>query len=143
LVSHVDFLPTLASLVGAPPGARTDWQGVDYSSLVLNPGKAKPPQDYIVFTYDDYQSGQANPPYPKAPNHIVSIRERRWKLAKYYDANHQKPPQWEMYDLKHDPLEVTNLAYPGFERDAAQQAAYVLLKRKLEQVRKTRLHRLA
>ena len=25
-------------------------------------------------------------PYPKPPNHIVSIREGRWKLAKYYDV---------------------------------------------------------
>src|SRR5262249_17810074 len=35
LVSHVDFLPTLASLAEAPKSARTNWQGVDYSSLVL------------------------------------------------------------------------------------------------------------
>ncbi|MGZ6131267.1 MAG: sulfatase-like hydrolase/transferase [Myxococcaceae bacterium] len=143
LVSHVDFLPTLASLAGAPRSATANWEGVDYSSLVLNDGRGKPPQDYIVFTYDDYQSGQSMPPYPRAPNHIISIRERRWKLAKYYDVNHNKQPQWEMYDLKHDPLEVTNLAYPGFQRDAVQQAAYVRLKQKLEQVRKTRLHRLA
>ncbi len=53
------------------------------------PSVAKPPQDYIVFTYDDYQSGQKSPPYPKPPNHIVSIRERRWKLAKYYDVDHR------------------------------------------------------
>ena len=36
LVSHVDFLPTLASLVGAPVGARDDWQGVDYSDQILS-----------------------------------------------------------------------------------------------------------
>jgi choline-sulfatase len=143
LVSHVDFLPTLASLVGAPRSSRANWQGVDYSSVVLDPQTAKPPQDYIVFTYDDYQSGQNMPPYPKAPNHIISIRERRWKLAKYYDVNHDKQPQWEMYDLKHDPLETTNLAYPGFERNAVQQAQFERLKRKLEEVRKSRLHRLA
>src|SRR6516165_6203118 len=63
LVSHVDLLPTLASLFGAPPRARANWQGVDYSSLVLDPS-AKPVQDYIVFTYDDFQSGQNLPPYP-------------------------------------------------------------------------------
>ncbi len=141
MVSHVDFLPTLASLAGAPQSARANWQGVDYSSLVLNAGKAKPAQDYIVFTYDDYQSGQSSKPYPKPPNHIISIRERRWKLAKYYDVKRQKPPQWEMYDLKHDPLETTNLAYPGFQRNAVQQAEYERLKQKLEEVRKTRLHR--
>jgi choline-sulfatase len=67
LVSHVDFLPTLASLAGAPKPARAKWEGVDYSSLVLRPKRAKPVQDYVVFTYDDFQSGQKNGPYPKPP----------------------------------------------------------------------------
>ena len=42
LVSHVDFLPTLASLAAAPSSARSDWQGVDYSSLVLRPSPSAP-----------------------------------------------------------------------------------------------------
>jgi choline-sulfatase len=86
MVSHVDFLPTLASLIGAPRSARSAWQGVDCSQLVLDPGSARPRQDYTVFTFDDYQSGQPNGPYPQPPNHVVSIREHRWKLAKYYDV---------------------------------------------------------
>ena len=143
LVSHVDFLPTLASLAAAPPSARADWQGVDYSKLVLHPNSARPVQDYVVFTYDDFQSGQKKPPYPKPPNHIVSIREGRWKLAKYHDVPNQKrkkkPPQWEMYDLKTDPFEETNLAYKGYERTEAQEKQLQRLKRKLARVEKTRL----
>jgi choline-sulfatase len=139
LVSHVDFLPTLASLAAAPKAARSNWQGVDYSKLVLQPKTAKPAQDYVVFTYDDYQSGQAHGPYPKPPNHIVSIREGRWKLAKYYDIAGKKPPQWEMYDLKTDPLEEKNLAYKGYERSPNQEKQLQRLKRKLARVEKTRL----
>jgi choline-sulfatase len=139
LVSHVDFLPTLAGLAAAPKQARANWQGVDYSKLVLNPATAKPPQDYIVFTYDDYQSGQNTPPYPKPPNHIVSIREGRWKLAKYYDVKGRKAPQWEMYDLKTDPREETNLAHRGYKRSATQEQQFQRLKRKLARVEKTRL----
>ncbi|HWM62781.1 MAG TPA: sulfatase-like hydrolase/transferase [Solirubrobacterales bacterium] len=139
LVSHVDFLPTLASLAEAPKAARANWQGVDYSKLVLQPKTAKPPQDYIVFTYDDFQSGQSKPPYPKAPNHIVSIREGRWKLAKYYDVKKRKPPQWEMYDLKTDPREEHNLAHEGYERTPLQEQQLQRLKRKLAKVEKTRL----
>ncbi len=139
LVSHVDFLPTLASLAGAPKSARAKWQGVDYSSLVLDPSPGKSSQDYIVFTYDDYQSGQNTPPYPKPPNHIVSIREGRWKLARYYDAKGRKAPEWEMYDLKKDPSEETNLAWEGYERSAAEEAQFQRLKKKLELVEKTRL----
>ncbi len=139
LVSHVDFLPTLASLAGTPKQARADWEGVDYSKLVLHPSTAKPVQDYVVFTYDDYQSGQASGPYPKPPNHIVSIREGRWKLAKYHDVEGRKRPQWEMYDLKTDPLETKNLAYKGYERTEAQEKQFQRLKRKLARVEKTRL----
>jgi len=141
LVSHVDFLPTLASLAGAPKSARANWQGQDYSKLVLRPKTAKPVQDYVVFTYDDVQSGQKTGPYPKAPNHIVSIREGRWKLAKYYAVEPKKPtpPQWEMYDLKTDPLEQHNIAHPGTKRTQLQEEELKRLKRKLARVEKTRL----
>jgi choline-sulfatase len=141
LVSHVDFLPTLASLFGAPASARAHWQGVDYSDIVLG-RSSKPPQRYVVFTYDDYQSGQASPPYPTPPNHIVSIRERRWKLAKYYDAAGKVPPQWEMYDLQTDPLERRNIAYKGHRRTAREEREYRRLRRELAAVQKTRLRRL-
>jgi choline-sulfatase len=72
--------------------------------VVLHPAAAAP-QDYVVFTFDDWQAGQANAALRAAPNHIVSIREERWKLAKYYDADGKVPSQWEMYDLECDPLE--------------------------------------
>jgi arylsulfatase A-like enzyme len=138
LVSHADFLPTLASLVGAPASARANWQGVDYSRLVLHPSNAQV-QDYIIFTYDDYQSGQKSPPYPAPPNHIVSIREERYKLAEYYDVNGGVPSQWEMYDLKKDPLETTNLAHdlPAQPRNVQQQ--YDRLRRKLLAAQASRL----
>jgi arylsulfatase A-like enzyme len=143
LVSHVDFLPTLASLAAAPPSARAEWQGVDYSKLVLNPESGDSVQDYVVFTYDDFQSGQKNGPYPKPPNHIVSIREGRWKLAKYHDTNPEvkkrKPPQWEMYDLKTDPLEKHNIAHPEAKRTDTQERELKRLKAKLARVEKTRL----
>ena len=53
--------------------AQADWEGVDYSKIVLDPSTPSQ-QDYVVFTYDDFQSGQASGPYPKPPNHVVSIR---------------------------------------------------------------------
>lgn len=143
LVSHVDFLPTLASLAAAPKSARVEWQGVDYSKLVLNPDSGDSVQDYVVFTYDDFQSGQASGSYPKPPNHIVSIREGRWKLAKYHDTNPEvkkrKPPQWEMYDLKTDPLEKHNIAHPEAKRTEKQEEELKRLKAKLARVEKTRL----
>jgi choline-sulfatase len=143
LVSHVDFLPTLASLVGAPADALTSWEGVDYSDQILSRRPKPPPQDYVVFTYDDYQSGQASPPYPKPPNHIASIREQRYKLARYYDVDGNVPDQWEMYDLKTDPLERKNLAHKGYKRTPEQQRQYRRLRRKLARVEQTRLQPLS
>jgi len=142
IVSHVDFLPTIASLFNAPAWARAHWQGVDYSSLILNPS-ASPVQDYTVFTYDDYQSGQKSGPYPDPPNHIVSIREARYKLAEYFDAEGSVESQWEMYDRLTDPFERTNLAWEGYQRTKEQQAEFVRLQAKLAVVRATRLRPLS
>ncbi len=143
LVSHVDFLPTLASLVDAPADARDSWEGIDYSDQILSRSPKKPSQDYTVFTYDDWQSGQASGPYPKPPNHIASIREHRYKLARYYDADGNVPDQWEMYDLKTDPLERVNLAYKDHKRTNEQQRQYRRLRRKLARVERTRLQPLS
>ena len=144
IVSHVDFLPTLASLFDAPLLARANWQGIDYSSLVLNP-TSQPVQDYSVFTYDDFQSGQLMGPYPGlippgAPNHIVSIREERYKLAEYYAPNRPNvQSQFEMYDRLNDPLETQNIAWPTFTRTLEQKAQLARLLAKLQLVRATRL----
>lgn len=140
MISHVDHLPTLASLFGAPASARANWQGADYSEVVLNPA-AEPPQRYVVFTYDDYQSGQTSEFYPRPNNHIVSIREERYKLAKYYDPAHPHVPvEWEMYDLLTDPLETTNLAYCDYQRTPHEEAEFHRLQADLAVVQQTRLH---
>ncbi len=138
IVGHVDLVPTLAALVGAPAPATNAFTGVDYSRVLLDPN-AKPVQDYTLFTWDDYQNGQNHPPYVPPPNHIVGIRERRWKIAKYWDANGKLPPEWEFYDLVQDPLEAVNLAAPGYRRTAAQQQQWKRMRAKLKQVENTRL----
>jgi arylsulfatase A-like enzyme len=144
LVSHVDFLPTIASLFNAPSAARSAWQGVDYSSVVLRP-QSQGVQDYTVFTYDDIQSGQPLPgPYPLTPlKRVRSIREDRYKLAEYYDILGVVPSQWEMYDLLKDPLERENLAFEGFQRNNQQQKEYERLQSELQQVIATRLQPLS
>ena len=128
LVSHVDMLPTLASLVGAPRSARNpEWAGVDYSDHVLGID-AEPTQQRVVFTFDDWQSGQAQGPYIPPPNHIVMVREKRWKLAKYYGAVGSASPVWEMYDLRQDPLERRNLAHQPRRMTAFQRSHFKRLR---------------
>ena len=142
LVSHVDFVPTLASLFGAPSSAKkANWPGRDYSPILVNPG-VRNVQEFIMFTYDDFQAGQSQGPYVKQPNHIVSIREERYKLAKYYDPGAEISkvlPQYEMYDLLMDPLEKINLAGPNYKRTAAQEKEFIRLQKRLSVAVKTRL----
>jgi len=147
IVSHVDFLPTIASLFNAPLKARAPWQGIDYSELVLNPSSS-PVQDYTVFTYDDFQSGQLDPPYPgegplEAPNHIVSIREDRYKLAEYYKPDNSVQAIFEMYDRLTDPLEMQNLTAEGFHRSLEQEQQFLRLQAKLAAVQAKRLQPLS
>lgn len=89
--------------------------------------------------YDDWRSGQSRGPYPPPPNHIVSIRERRYKIARYYDTAGKVPDEWEMYDLKTDPLERINIAYKHHKRILEQRRQYRRLRRKLARVEQTRL----
>ena len=69
----------------------------------------------------------------------MSIREQRYKLARYYDAESKVPDQWEMYDLKADPLERTNLAYKHHKRTPTQEREYKRLRHRLAKVEQTRL----
>lgn len=141
LVSHVDFVPTLASLFNAPASAKQDnWGGRDYSKVLYNPKSSA--QDYIVFQFGDIQQGQNNPPYVEPPQHLVSIREKRYKLAKYFDVNAEISgiePQYEMYDLKSDRREAKNIASPVYKRSSTQEKEFKRLKQKLAYVERTRL----
>ena len=139
MVSHVDFVPTMANLFNAPQSARAKWQGKDYSGVLRKPKKNKGPQKYVVFTYDDFQAGQPNGPYVQPPNHLTTIREGRYKLAKYYDVDGVVPEQWEMYDLKRDPNETVNIAAPSYKKNKKQRKEYNRLTKKLSQVEKSRL----
>lgn len=142
LVSHVDLVPTMATLFGTPAAGRADWQGVDYSPIVLG-ASPRPVQDYVIFTYDDFQAGQDTGPYVKPPQHLVGIREKRWKICLYYDANGTVPGQWEMYDLQSDPEERVNLAYRGHHRTPQQERQLRRLQAKLVTVWNTRLQPLS
>jgi choline-sulfatase len=53
------------------------------------------------------------------------------------------PDQWEMYDLKTDPLERRNLAHEDHRRTPRQEREYKRLRGKLAKVEQTRLQPLS
>ncbi len=136
LVSHVDFMPTVAGLFGAPK--QSAWQGHDYSHLVKGTS-SRPVQDYTIFTFEDVQAGQPNGPYLKPPNRVVALREKRFKLAETWGPDDSQPSEWEFYDRRHDPLEKRNLAWPGVKRTPEQERAFKRLNAQLAHVKQTKL----
>lgn len=120
LVSHVDFLPTVAGYLGVDRDevARLDLRGVDYSSVLeyasqhKNARRAKGVQDSVLFTFDDIYAGQdpalsvgsnyTHGLFPAA-NRIQAVRTKDYKYARYYSGDQAyEARNWEgeFYDLR-------------------------------------------
>ncbi len=140
MVSHVDF-----PAHSGQPGRCT---GVSARQLagrrLFGPRScqrlAPPPQDYVAFTYDDWQVGQTSGPLRQASAaHRQPARDHGGRSPSTTTSPGKVPSQWEMYDLKGDPLEHKNLAHKGYKRTPAQEKQYRRLRRKLARVRAQRL----
>ena len=101
--SLIDVLPTLATVGDVPEPQQYGFKGHDLTPILSDPKASV--QDVLHFTYEDDV-------FPvKGADCIRAIVEDEWKYAVYYDPFTGAPPEYEMYDLKRDPLELTNLAY--------------------------------
>jgi choline-sulfatase len=137
LASLVDVFPTLATLAGADI-AGCDVRGRDLAPVVARHARADRDllrdvapadsvRDAIHFTYDDHQAGTAFKDVAGQPNRIRAVRDARMKYAVYFDPAGRATPEYELYDLERDPLEVENLAQsaPGRRAEMAEQLAAV------------------
>jgi arylsulfatase A-like enzyme len=125
LASLIDVLPTLATIGGVPDAEQYGFKGRDLTPVLSDPGAGV--QDVLHFTYEDDV-------FPvKGADCIRAIVERDWKYAVYYDPFTGARPEYEMYDLAHDPLELTNLAHP-VHRTPASEIERVRLHRRLVDV---------
>jgi len=103
MASLIDVLPTLASLAGVPEPEQYGFRGRDLTPVLVDPAASV--QDVLHFTYEDDA-------FPVKPADCIrAIVEPDWKYAVYYDPFSGAPTEYEMYDLKTDPLEMTNLAH--------------------------------
>ena len=95
LIQNLDYSETFLEMAGAPiPG---DMQGHSLVPLL----KGQTPDDWrksIYYHYYEY------PSVHMVPRHY-GIRTQRYKLMHFY----QFGEEWELYDLRNDPDELTNL----------------------------------
>jgi choline-sulfatase len=121
----IDVLPTLAAIAGAPEPERYGFKGHDLSPILSDPKVGV--QDVMHFTYEDDV-------FPvKGAGFIRAIVEEGWKYAVYYDPFDGAPVEYELYDLRNDPLEVTNLAHAAHSTPASD-AERARLHRRLSDV---------
>jgi len=103
LASLIDIVPTLASMTGTPEPTQYGFKGRDLAPILADPKASV--QDVLHFTYEDDV-------FPVTGACCLrAITEAAWKYAVYYDPFGGAPIEYEMYDLAHDPLEMTNLAH--------------------------------
>ena len=95
LIQNLDYAETFLAIAGAP--IPSDMQGLSLVPLL----KGESPQDWrksIYYHYYEY------PSVHMVPRHY-GIRTDRYKLMHFYQFGNE----WELYDLKTDPDELTNL----------------------------------
>jgi arylsulfatase A len=99
-----DLYPTLLEIAQAK-GDRKHNQAVDGLSLVplLTDPKGRLPREALYWHYPHYHPGGATP--------YAAVRQRDWKLIELYEED-----RVELYNLKDDPGEKTNLAAKESER---------------------------
>ena len=97
LVQNIDYAPTFLDMAGLP--IPSDIQGISLRRLLLANGK-EPDLGRKALYYHFYEY-----PGEHAVRRHYGIRTTRYKLMHFYgDID-----KWEMYDLKKDPNELTNV----------------------------------
>ena len=98
----VDWLPTLAHLVGHEPKIKMSWDGIDQSPAIFENSSTADREMYWV-----------------QKNKCQALRYGDWKIVSYSKKAPQKSSDWELYNLTKDPKEKTNIAskYPKIMAD--------------------------
>jgi len=115
-VRHIDFMPTILDLLEIK--LDTNYEPLDGQSLVSLMNGLKFEEK---IAYSETGNPLHNKAPPKAPN-TKAVRTSKWKLI-FNEYNNTK----ELYDLKNDPNETTNLFGTGLPIENTLWKELVLL----------------
>jgi arylsulfatase A-like enzyme len=111
LYSHVDLLPTVATLAGVPQSTldAMGCVGRDLGPVLRDPTAEV--QDAVLFAFEDNSAFIQRFKLPsRVPTQIRALREKDWTYAVYFTPDGSNL-QYELYDLKADPGQMKNLAH--------------------------------
>lgn len=106
-VSLADLFPTLLSVTSIPDDQRQAIDGVDLRPLLKDPA-SKLKRDTLYFHY---------PHYYATTTPVSAVRSGDWKLLEYFEDH-----RLELFNLKDDPSERTDLSKREFARAAELRA---------------------
>lgn len=94
-VHIVDWLPTLAAVTGQPGGKIPHPDGIDLSPVLFATGKL--PQRDLYWIWNPKTSRWA-------------LRFEDWKIVRYSTDEPKHAADWQLFNLKDDPMEKSNVA---------------------------------
>jgi len=132
IASNVDFAETFLDYAGVP--IPQDMQGRSLRPVL----KGRPPKNWRTSMYYRYWMHGAH--FNVAAH--FGVRTKRYKLIYYYGLplnargakRRQTPPEWELFDLKKDPMEMNNVYADAAYANVIKKlkAELIRLRRKLE-----------
>jgi choline-sulfatase len=112
---HLDLLPTILDLAGV---ANPESYALGKSVVPVIKDPSTSARDHTVFSFDDLFFLPADVP----AGHIRAIREGDWTYAVYFGMEGGQT-EYELYNIKSDPLQLKNLAHGGPSPDARKEWA--------------------
>jgi hypothetical protein len=113
VVGAVDIYPTVAALTGVTPDPKQKLDGINLADVLHNRQLAEAATEVQrknrpYFNYFPH-GGPSKPPG-------VTVRQGDWKLIRWYLIGPEQPELIELYDLKNDIGETTNVAAANPDR---------------------------
>jgi arylsulfatase A-like enzyme len=112
---HLDLLPTILELAGVP---NADSYGLGKSIVPIMKDPSKSVRPHTLFAFDDSFFLPANVPGGR----IRAIREGDWTYAMYFGLD-GSGVAYELYDIKNDPGQLTNLLHAAPSADVRKEWA--------------------